>query len=133
MSNPFKEDDLLLEGEWVEISDIEGRKAMLRHMATVGVGKKMYFVLGAFREGADEPEALMLVRKDTTIDGAPEYRLANDRHEIEHVVGHFVAHVLGRHLQEEEPYDDSVDLIESCGCMHLPGEFCFCDDPAYLQ
>lgn len=132
MSDPFREDDLLLEGEWVEISDIEGRKAMLRHMATVGIGKKVYFVLGAFRENAEEPEALMLIRKDTTIDGATEYTLANDRHEIEHVVGHFVAHILS-HIHEDEKYDEDADLVESCGCVHLPGEFCFCDDPAYLQ
>ena len=131
MTDPFDNDELLLEDEWVELSDLEGHKASFRHLATIGIDEKVYMVLGAMREDADEPGALMLVREDETVDGANQYVVVRDKAEIEFVVRRFVMRLLTAHMdeeiQEEEPRSGA------CGCMHRPWEFCFCDNPAFLQ
>ena len=139
MSDPFdfdfdfeslEDEDNTSDEEWVEISNIEGKTASLRHLATVNVEEKVYYILGAIREFEGKTEkALMVIREDHTADGALQHVIANDEHELERVVAHLVGHALSEHLnnisfdQEEDP----------CGCKHLPGEFCYCDDPAYLQ
>lgn len=133
MSDSFDEEEFGLEEDWVEISDIEGRKASLRHLATVRVDDKTYFVLGGEREGDSGKKALMLLREDKTVDGVNQYVIAGDEHEIEKVVAHFVIHTIKRHLEEEMIGFNEDDETESCGFCHLPGEFCYCDDPAYLQ
>ena len=69
MTDPFDQDELLLEDEWVELCDLEGHKASFRHLATIGIDERVYMILGAMRDGMDEPGALMLVREDETADG----------------------------------------------------------------
>lgn len=130
MTDPFEFD----EEEWVEICDAEGRRSSMRHLATVSVGGKKYFVLGALREEADgsTEHGLMLVREDQTIDGAQEYVVTEDESEIENVVGHFIAQSILKMLSEA-----AVSSLEEeecpCGMKHRAGEFCVCDNPDYLQ
>ena len=131
MTDPFDKDELLLEDEWVELCDLEGHRASFRHLATIGIDEKVYMILGAMRDDTDEPGALMLVREDETADGANQYVVVKDRHEIEFVVGRFVMRILTAHMDDEFMEEESVDC--SCGCRHRPTEFCFCDDPAFLQ
>lgn len=132
--DPFDEEDSSSDEEWVEISNIEGKTASLRHLATVKVEEKVYYILGAMREFEGRTEkALMIIREDRTMDGALQHVIANDEHELEQVVAHLVGHALSEQLLNETAFD-ADDLIDSpCGCRHLPGEFCYCDDPAYLQ
>ena len=128
MSDPFDKDELLLDDEWVELCDLEGHRASFRHLATIGIDEKVYMILGAMREDVDEPGALMLVREDESAEG--QYVVVRDRQEIETVVGRFVMRVLTAHLDDEAQEES---LRSACGCMHGPREFCFCDDPAFLQ
>ena len=138
MSNAFDDDDFTLEDDWVEISDMEGHTASLRHLATIRFGEKVYSVLGAARDG-DGEIGLMLVREEQTSDGASEYVMVGDEQEAEQVVGRFVAQIVMERLLDEHPFDDGeyadceTDGVEACGYRHRAGEFCFCDDPQYLQ
>ncbi len=136
MSQSVKEDDILLEDDWAEISDIQGRKALFRHLATIHLDEKTYHVLGALREEHPNQRALMLIREEETADGALQHVIVNSEREIEYIVGQFVAHVLEQHLDESVAFDaeDTIDdLQDACGYFHKAGEFCYCDDPAYLQ
>lgn len=129
MARSFEEDDRF-DGEWVEICDMEGRWASLRHLATIRLGKKTYVLLGTEREDALERGELMLLREDQTVDGAQEYVVARDEGEIERVVGEFAAHLMAEDMSMAQ---DDGQMVETCGCTHRFGEFCYCDDPAYLQ
>lgn len=132
MTGPFGEDELF-EDEWVEICDIEGRRMSMRHLATLRMGKKTYILLEDGREEMRGEGAMMLVREDQTVDGATEYVVSSDEQEIERVIGRFAAKVLEMSMQEELTDALEAEMTESCGCMHRPGEFCCCGDPAYLQ
>lgn len=128
MDNPFELDD----GEWVEICDASGKRSAMRHLATLSVSGKTYFVLGSVGEEQGEPDGLLLVREDETVDGVQEYVVADDENEIEDVVGRFVAHTLTQiidHALEEAQEDD----VCPCGLKHEPGEFCVCGDADLLQ
>ena len=128
MTDPFDKDEFLLDDEWVELCDMEGHHASFRHLATLSVNERIYMILGAMNE-EDLPGALMLIREDETVDGSGQYVVVRDKEEIEQVIGRFVMRILTTQMHEE-----SLDDAEStCGCKHRPGEFCFCDNPAYLQ
>ena len=131
MTDPFDKDELLLDDEWIELSDLEGHKASFRHLATIGIDERVYMILGAMRDGVEEPGALMLIREDETVDGTNQYVVVKDKQEIELVVGRFVMRMLTAHMDEEMPDEELHG--SSCGCRHRPWEFCFCDDPAFLQ
>lgn len=136
MSESMEEEDILFEDEWAEISDIRGHKAMFRHLATIHDDEKVYHVLGAMKDGRPNERALMLIKEDETADGALQHVIVSSEQEIERVIGQFVARVLARHMEEEavfETEDMMCDLPDPCGYMHKAGEFCYCDDPAYLQ
>ena len=133
MSNPFDEEEFDIEEEWVEISDIKGRKASMRHLATVRISDKTYHLLGGVHEGDMPEKTLMLIREDKTSDGANQYVIAGDEREIEQVVAHFVLDTIKTHLADELENFEAFDMHEGCGCTHLPGEFCYCDNPIYLQ
>ena len=90
MNDPFEFE----EDEWVEICDASGKRSAMRHLATLSVSGKTYFVLGAVSQEEDGPDGLLLVREDETVDGVQEYVVADDESEIEDVVGRFVAHTL---------------------------------------
>ena len=135
MTQSFGEDELF-DDEWVEICDIEGRRMSMRHLATMRLGEKTYILLddGSVIERGEC--MLMLVREDRTVDGAKEYVVSSDEKEIECVMGRFAAHLFEMTLKEEMeelPPMDVAELTETCGREHRPGEFCYCDDPAYLQ
>lgn len=131
--DPLDEDDAL-EEEWVEISNIEGKTASLRHLATVKIEEKIYYILGAMRESEGRIEkALMIIREDRTMDGAVQHVIANDEHELERVVAHLVGRALNEHILDETAFDAEDSFDSPCGCRHAVGEFCYCDDPAYLQ
>lgn len=132
MTGPFGEDELF-DDEWVEICDIEGRKMPMRHLATLRMDRKTYILLEDGSEEARGEGAMMLVREDQTVDGALEYVVSNDEQEIERVIGRFAARIIELRLREDLPDAEETELTEACGCMHRPGEFCYCDDPAYLQ
>ena len=134
------------EDEWVEISDDEGRKAALRHLAMVRDGKKTYHILGAFapRDDGDGEGGLLLVREDETADGAQQYVLTSDESEVERIIGGFVMHTLALYAtsDEEDGADEEQDYVDeqedgpmlcACGAYHRPGEICVCDDPDMLQ
>jgi len=131
MADPFDKDEMLLDDEWVELCDLEGHRASFRHLATIGLNEKIYMVLGAMHDETGEPGALMLIREDETADGINQYVVVKDKQEIEFVVGRFVMRILTDHM--EDVFGDVDDADSPCGCMHRAGEFCYCDDPAYLQ
>lgn len=119
--------------EWVEICDSEGRRASMRHLATIRYNGKTYFILSALsveEEGIAEGE-LLLVREEETIDGAQEYVVADDENEIDGVVARYVTQVLV-HLVEEITERDEGEP-GPCGVRHCPGEFCVCGNPDLLQ
>jgi len=130
MSDVFDDDDFTLEDEWVEISDGNGNRAEFRHLATIQCDGKSYSVLGKFR--TERELGLMLVREDTKLDGQSEYVMVRDEQEIEHVVGRLVMKMLLQ-LLSMEGEGEAGFAVGPCGMRHLPGEFCCCDDPAYLQ
>ena len=132
MSDIFDDDDFTLEDDWVEISDSHGHTASLRHLATIRFGEKTYSVLSALRGDGDQL-ALMLVREEQTVDGASEYVLVGDEQEAEQVVERFVSRIVTEHLLEALSEGLQEDDVEACGCRHRAGEFCYCDDPQYLQ
>ena len=132
MNNPFETD----EDEWVEICDIEGRHMSMRHLATMRLGEKTYILLDDGSDMERGEGAMMLVREDRTVDGALEYVVSNDEQEIERVMGRFAAHLLETAMLAEAgdmALPEETDAAESCGCEHRAWEFCYCDDPAYLQ
>ena len=136
MSRPMEEEDILFEDDWAEISDIQGRKALFRHLATIHCDEKVYHVLGAMREDRPNERALMLIREEETADGALQHVIVNSEREIEYIIGQFVARALEQHLDEASAFEAGEmmdDLQDPCGCYHKAGEFCYCDDPAYLQ
>lgn len=128
MNNPFELD----EDEWVEICDASGNRSAMRHLATLSVSGKTYFVLGSVSQ--EEDGGLLLVREDETVDGVQEYVVADDESEIEDVVGRFVAHTLMRIMESamDETQEDE-DIVCPCGMKHAPGEFCVCDETDLLQ
>lgn len=132
------DDEEFFDDEWVDVYDVSGNKTSLRHLATVRCNEKNYMILGTDRDGFEEKGSLMLVREERTVDGATEYVVANDEKEVEHVIGHFVMHILAEHIDEMPPeFSDEwmnlSDLHDDCGCFHRPCEFCYCNDPDYLQ
>ena len=143
MTGPFEEDEMF-EDEWVDIYDVEGRKASLRHLATVRLTGKTYMILGEMQEDFQDKGRLVLVRQEQTVDGAVEHVIVHDDSEIERVIGHFAMHMLMEHMEQLPPeladelsqmdldLQEDMDFID-CGCSHRPGEFCFCGDSAYLQ
>ena len=131
MSEAFDDEDFTLEDEWVEISDSNGNKASLRHLATIQCDGKSYSVLGQLR-GSREL-ALMLVREDLKLDGAMEYVMVRDEQEIGHVIGRLVMRLLGQMLALESEESALDYSFGPCGMRHAPGEFCCCDDPEFLQ
>ena len=138
MTGPFEEDEFF-EDEWVDVYDVEGKKASLRHLATVRITGKTYMILGE-QDEFQEKGRLMVVREDQTVDGVTEYVVAHEESEIESVMGHFAMHLLMDHLDDlpDELAQElaQLDMEEAdtlCGCSHRPGEFCFCGDEAYLQ
>lgn len=142
MAESFEEDEFF-EDEWVDIYDVEGRKASLRHLATVHIDEKTYLILGEMQDDEQNKGRLMLVRQEQTVDGATQYVVTHDESELEKVMGHFAMHLLMEHLDELPPelaeelsmmdleHQDGLDV--PCGHRHRPGEFCFCGDPTYLQ
>ena len=91
-------------------------------------------MLGAVGRDEDEPDGLLLVREDETVDGVQEYVVADDENEIEDVVGRFVAHTLMSIIEsaaEKAGQDD--EGVCACGLRHAPGEFCVCDEADLLQ
>ena len=142
MTGPFEEDEFF-EDEWVDIYDVEGRKASLRHLATVRLSGKTYMILGEIQEDFQDKGRLMLVRQQQTVDGATEHVVVHDEAEIERVIGHFAMHMLMEHVDQLPPelanelsdlnIEMQDDLGFDCGCSHRAGEFCFCGDLAYLQ
>lgn len=126
MADPFEND------EWVEISDDNGRKTALRHLATIHHGDSTYFVLGTVNEDDDGRQrgALMLVREEETRDGSPTYVLEQNRDEIEHVINDFVIQMILDHI--DEGFDEEAMLCP-CGMHHGALDFCFCNQPEYLQ
>jgi len=131
MADPFDKDEMLLDDEWVELCDLEGHRASFRHLATIGLNQKTYMVLGAAHDGEDLSGVLMLIREDETADGTNQYMVVNDKQEIEHVIRHFVMRLITAHTEDMDAEKD--DAINLCGCIHGPREFCFCNNPEYLQ
>lgn len=127
MTNPFENDD----EEWVEVRDADGRKAALRHLATIRCGERTYLVLGAVKESDDggSEGGFLLVRRDETLDGEQEYIVTNDESEIENVVGSIVMNAILSQIGDE-PQERGVC---GCGLPHEPGDFCYCDQNKYLQ
>lgn len=135
MTGPFGEDELFND-EWVEICDIEGHRMSMRHLATMHIGEKTYILLGDEDRERRGEGALMLVREDRTVDGAKEYVVSSDEQEIERVIGRFAAHLFELDMQEDLPEMEwmmDAETMVACEYAHRPGEFCYCDDPRYLQ
>ena len=126
MADPFENDD------WVEISDDNGRKTSLRHLATIRHGDSTYFVLGTVNEDDDGHQrgTLMLVREEEARDGTTTYVLEQNREEIEHVINDFVIQMILDHM--DEGFDEEAQLCP-CGMHHGALDFCFCNQPEYLQ
>ncbi len=142
MAESFEEDEFF-EDEWVDVYDVEGRKASLRHLATVRIHGNTYMILGEMQEEEPDKGRLMLIREEQTDDGVTQYVVTHDEAELEQVMSHFAMHLLMEHLDELPPelaqelsameMNDRDEIFAHCGCRHKPGEFCFCGDPALLQ
>lgn len=128
MTDPFEIDD----AEWVEICDAEGKRSAMKLLATIGFAGKNYFILASLHEAeeGDNEHRLLLLREDQTIDGAQEYVIADDEDEIENVVGRFVMQSIMKMVAHSMA---STEDDCPCGMKHNAGEFCFCDQPDYLQ
>ena len=116
----------------VVISDAEGKTAEMRHLATVEYSGKLYHILGSIQEDeADEfmEDELVLVRQDSTPDGADEYVITDDEHEIEQVFGQYVISSILDEIGELSEGEETWP----CGENHRPGEFCYCGQTEYLQ
>jgi len=128
MADPFERED---EEELVEICDSDGKRAAMRHLATIGMGDRVYHVLGALDE--EDEHGFLLIREERTSDGAQEYIVTNDEREIEHVIGRFIMESIMHVISEAMEADEWEDGISPCGMKHRPGEFCVCGQPDYLQ
>ena len=78
MTNPFENEE-----EWIEISDSEGNKSSLRHLATIRIDEQNYFVLGDPREleGRVEIRSFLIVREEETQSGEKRYVVTRDESE----------------------------------------------------
>lgn len=127
MANSREHDD----GEWVEISDASGNRAALRHLGTVKFNDKTYYVLGAVKlndDGEDEG-GFVLVRQDQ-IGDAQQYVITSDEDEVENVIGRFIMNEIISQFGSADYVDDGMC---HCGLPHKLGDFCYCDDPEFLQ
>ena len=77
MPGPFEEDEFF-EDEWLDIYDMEGHKASVRHLATVHCNDNNYMILGTVREDDEQKGAFMLVREELTAAGTTEYVTVNN-------------------------------------------------------
>lgn len=134
MTNPFKSD------EWVELSDGEGNKAHIRHVATIEQGETTYLVIGAVRESEEGTvrSGFVLVREVKVSEDSADYIVEQDLEAIERVVSDDVAQTILEQIQEAyeeklEEMDDLEDDLPACGMAHGPREFCFCGRPEFLQ
>lgn len=116
----------------VVISDAEGKTAEMRYLATVEYSGKLYHILGSIQENETDAftdDELVLVRQDSTPDGANEYVITDDENEIEQVFGQYM---LSSILDEIGELSEGEETWP-CGENHKPGEFCYCGQNEYLQ
>lgn len=130
MFNSFGNDD-----DWLEVSDGDGRKASMKHLATVQFEGKNYMILGAVKENAEgEPEGGVLVlREENASDRHKIGVIERDREKIERIIGTFIMKTIAEHIAGEEDFFDLPQEESACGMTHLPGEYCVCCDPNFLQ
>lgn len=124
--------------EWVEIQDDEGRPTAMRHLATIEFQERLYHLLCAVRENnATQGEAgLLLIREEISADGTKRLLMMQDDEEITRMLGGFMLHTILERASSQEPSSEfSLDEMKkpSCGHAHAPDEFCYCDDPRFLQ
>lgn len=130
MFDPFGNDD-----DWLEVSDIDGHRAAMKRIGSVQLDGETYLILGAVKESSTgEPEGGILVVREKLMQGNQQaYVVEHSREKIERIVGTFIMRTISEHMVQEEEFADMPDEFFNCGMQHAHGEFCFCNDPQYLQ
>ncbi len=121
--------------EWFQVSDEEGRVAVLRPIATIVDSGKVYSLMGAIRvnEAGDSEGGLVLVRQNSLLnEEGTRYEVVGDDAEIEKVMGHVLSALLTEY-ENDEFYTAPLKESGECGVSHGPLEFCYCDSDEYLQ
>ena len=123
------------DGDWFVVSDDDGRESSMKHLATVVHNGKTYVILGAVKDGpSGAPEGgILLLREEYVSENQKVYSVERDRSIAEHIIGSFIMRTLAEHFAQNMDSCDEPDSQSACGMNHLPGDFCYCDDPQYLQ
>ena len=132
MSESFDVFDV--EEERIEIVDDDGNSLVYRPLAAFADGEETYYVFGAVKAMAEEnlrQLRLMLVKKDEAVAGEKKYVICDDEDEVRQVIGSVIRDIVEMMTQTSEQDEETGD--GQCSCRHLPGEFCYCDRPEYLQ
>ena len=121
--------------EWFQVSDEEGRVAVLRPIATIVDSGKVYSLMGAIRvnDTGDSEGGLVLVRQSNLLnEEGTRYEVVGDDAEIEKVMGRVLSALLTEY-ENDAFYPAAVTERSECGVAHGPLELCYCDCDEYLQ
>ena len=130
-------DSFDIENERIEILDDNGNSVVYRPMAIIGAGEEVLYVFGAVRNDIEKRQRqlrLMIVRREGTKEGqASRYVVCENNKELEQIVSSYIKQIVEqaarRHMMQEE--DGSAEVC--CDESHGVFEFCYCDQPEYLQ
>lgn len=132
MSDPFD-----IENERIEIPDDEGNTLVFRPVAVVGNDEEMYYVFGAMKtldDGQTRQMRLMFMKKEEEANGVTRFVACENESEVQHIVGTYLRQAMesiARKVAQQsgEPLPDESE----CGEPHGVWEFCYCNQPEYLQ
>ena len=127
-----------IENERIEILDDNGNTIVFRPMAVIGAGEEMLYVFGSVRDDAEKRQRqlrLMIVRKEETVKGrASQYVICENNKELEKLVTSYMKQIIEQAVARNTGLlDEEIQLDEQCEEEHGPFEFCYCDQPDYLQ
>lgn len=127
-----------IENERIEILDDNGNTIVFRPMAVIGAGEEMLYVFGSVRDDAEKRQRqlrLMIVRKEETAKGkASQYVICENSKELEKLVTSYMKQIIEQAVARNTGViDEEILLDEKCEAEHGPFEFCYCDQPDYLQ
>lgn len=132
MSDPFD-----IENERIEIPDDEGNTLVFRPVAVVGNDEEMYYVFGAMKtldDGQTRQMRLMFMKKEEEANGVTRFVACENEREVEHIVGTYLRQAMETIARKVAQQSEEVLASDSeCGEAHGVWEFCYCNQPEYLQ
>lgn len=130
-------DSFDIENERIEILDDNGNNVVYRPMAIIGAGEEVLYVFGAVRNDVEKRQRqlrLMIVRREETQAGkASRYVICENNKELEQIVSSYMKQIVEQAARKHMLQEDDEEKADQCDMHHGVFEFCYCDQPEYLQ